>query len=159
MRDHYQDLEAIFAKAIHDRHQWQKATQHSRHLAIAADAELRRRHPGQQIEPLKSAEPETISEAQREDMVLSPGQGIGETAEWVKDLTAKHRKFLERLEERQALTVLSEAPDREGLGHPVPSRSAPGREAILQPPKPMIRPSAKILELARGPDAAREAID
>jgi hypothetical protein len=92
-------------------------------------------------------------------MLLSPGQGVGETAEWVKDLATQHQRFREKLEERQALTVLSETPDREGLGRSIPSRSSPGREAILQPPRPMISPSAKIIKLARGQDAAREATD
>jgi len=40
-----------------DRQEWEHATARSRHLAIAADAELRRRHPNQKIEALRSAEP------------------------------------------------------------------------------------------------------
>jgi hypothetical protein len=40
-----------------DRLEWEHATEHSRHLTVAADAELRRRHPDQQIEPLHSTEP------------------------------------------------------------------------------------------------------
>ena len=36
-----------------------------RSLAIAADAELRRRHPDQKIEPLRSAEPAPVSDAER----------------------------------------------------------------------------------------------
>ena len=40
-----------------DRQEWEQATARSRHLAIAADAELRRRHPDRKIEPLRSAEP------------------------------------------------------------------------------------------------------
>ena len=159
MRDHYRNLEDTFAKTMDDRHEWEQATQHSRHLAIAADAELRRRHPGQRIEPLRSAEPETISEAQREDLVLTPGQNIGEMAEWIKDLATQRQAFRDKIQERLALTVPSEDPDWEHLGQAFPSPSTPERDAILQPPKPMITPSAKILELARGQDAAREATD
>jgi hypothetical protein len=33
------------------------AARAERHLAVAADAELRRRHPGQRFTPLRSAEP------------------------------------------------------------------------------------------------------
>ena len=39
------------------RQDWKQATGQSRRLALAADAELRRRHPGRKIEPLRSAEP------------------------------------------------------------------------------------------------------
>jgi hypothetical protein len=39
-----------------DRDAWEEATRQRRQLAIAADAELRRRHPDQQHPPLRSAE-------------------------------------------------------------------------------------------------------
>ena len=45
LRDHYQQREQPFAQAMADRQEWEQATARSRHLAIAADAELRRRHP------------------------------------------------------------------------------------------------------------------
>jgi len=142
-----------------DRHEWEQATQHSRHLAIAADAELRRRHPSQRIEPLRSNEPETISEAQHEELLLTPSQNIGEMTEWAKDLAAQRQAFREKIQERQALTIPSEDPDWEDLGHAYPSPTTPERDAILQSPKPTITPSAKILELARGRDATPEAAD
>ena len=97
--------------------------------------------------------------AQREDLVLTPDKNIGETAEWIKDLAAQRQAFREKIEERQALTIPSEDPDWEDLGHAFPSPSTPERDAILQPPKPTITPSAKILELARERDAAPEAAD
>jgi hypothetical protein len=158
MRDHYQKLEDIFAATMDDRHQWEQATQHSRRLAIAADAELRRRHPHQLIEALRSAEPEAVGEAQREDLVLTLGQAIGEMAGWIKNLTAQRQAFREKVEERQALNIPSEDPDWEDLGQAFPS-STPQRDAILQPPKPSITPSAKILELARERDPTLEAAE
>jgi hypothetical protein len=158
MRDHYQKLEDIFTTTMDHRHQWEQATQHSRRLAIAAHAELRRRHPHQRIEPLRSAEPGAVGEAQREELVLTPSQNIGEMTGWIKNLTAKRQAFREIVEERQALTIPSEDPDWEDLGQAFPS-STPGQDAILQQPRPMITPAAKILELARGQDVGREATD
>lgn len=38
-----------------------------------------------------------------------------------------------------------------------PNSPAPLAGAILQPPRPQIRPSARVLELTRQPDADREA--
>ena len=159
MNDHYRQKEDTFAKIMDDRHEWERATQHSRHLAIAADAELRRRHPGQRIEPLRSAEPETVSDAQREDLVLTQDKNVDEVAEWIKDLGAQRQAFREKIEERQALTIPSDDPDCEDLGQAFPSPGMPERDAILQPPKPAITPSTKILELARDWDAAPEATD
>ena len=66
MRDLYQQQENIFAQTMADRQEWEHATSASRRLAIAADAELRRRHPDQKIEPLRSAEPAPPSDTDRE---------------------------------------------------------------------------------------------
>jgi hypothetical protein len=159
MRDHYRNLEGTFAKIMDDRHEWEQATQHSRHLAIAADAELRRRRPSQPIEPLRSAEPGMVSEAQCQDLVLRPGRDIGEMAEWVKDMAAQRQAFRDKIKEHHALTTPGEDPDQEHLGQGLPSRSMPEPNTILQPPKPTITPSAKILELARQRDAGLEAAD
>jgi hypothetical protein len=53
----YQHRETLFAAIMADRADWDIATRAQRHLAVAADAELRRRHPGQHHPPLLSAEP------------------------------------------------------------------------------------------------------
>ena len=45
MADCYQWQETIFAQTMADRLEWEHATSYSRRLAIAADAEVRRRHP------------------------------------------------------------------------------------------------------------------
>jgi hypothetical protein len=55
--------------------------------------------------------------------------------------------------------VPSEDPGWEDLGHAFPGWNPPGRDAILQPPKPEIQPAAKILELAKEPERGREAAD
>jgi hypothetical protein len=77
----------------------------------------------------------------------------------VSDLAAQRQAFRDKLEERQALKVPSEDPDFEDLGHAFPAWNPPGKDAILQPPKPEIQPAAKILELAREPETGWEAAD
>jgi hypothetical protein len=144
---------------MNDRQDWEHATGRSCHLAITADAELRRRHPGQKIEPLRSAEPEPVSDTDREELQLAPAQKIGPMARWIRDLAAQRRAFHDKLEERQALKIPSEDPDRENLGHAFPAWNPPERDAILQPPKPQIPPAAKILEMASAAEAGREAAD
>jgi hypothetical protein len=89
-----------------DRADWDSATRAQRHLAVAADAELRRRHPGQPFPPLRSAEPEPATESQRAELTFTPGEPPGEMGRWIKDLAAAHRTFTERLANLQSLTIL-----------------------------------------------------
>jgi conjugative relaxase-like TrwC/TraI family protein len=64
----------MFAAVKETRHQWEAVTQTTRRVAIAADLELRRRHPGQPIPPLHPHPTERGSIAER-----VPGQ-----ATWVQ---------------------------------------------------------------------------
>ena len=79
--------------------------------------------------------------------------------QWIKDLAAGHRAFAATLAERQSLTVPSEDPDYGDLGQAFPPWPGPARDAILQPPKPEIRPSSHVLQRAAERDADREAAD
>ena len=157
MHDAYAEREATFAAVMADRADWDAATRAQRHLAVAADAELRRRHPGQQYPPLRSAEPPPVTPAQRDDLTLTTGEQIRETGQWIKDLTAQRRAFAARLADRQSLAIPSEDPDYGDLGQAFPPWPAPARDAILQPPKPEIPPSARILERAPDHDPDMEA--
>ena len=47
----YRQRETVFAGVMADRADWEAATRAQRHLAVAADAELRRRHPGAAVHP------------------------------------------------------------------------------------------------------------
>jgi hypothetical protein len=159
MRERYQAQERIFAQTMNDRAEWEHATEHARHLAIAVDAELRRRHPDHKIESLRSAEPAPTGDAERQQLTLAPDERLGEMAQWVSDLAAQRQAFHHKIEERRALKVPSEDPDYEDLGHAFPAWKPPEKDAILQPPKPEIPPAAKIVELAREPETGWEAAD
>jgi hypothetical protein len=159
MSDHYRQQENIFAATMNDRLEWEHITEHSRHLAITADAELRRRHPDERIEPLHSAEPAPVSDTDHADLALTPDKKITEMAAWVRDLASECQTFREKLEELQGLRVPSEDPDRDDLGPAFPDWNPPGHDAILQRPKPQITPSARILQLAAERDTSPEAAD
>ena len=73
-----------FAAVMADRADWDAATRAQRHLAVAADAELRRRHPDRQYPPLRSAEPPRPTQAQRDELTLTTGEQIRETGQWIK---------------------------------------------------------------------------
>ena len=155
LRDHYQQQEQGFARAMADRQEWEQATAGSRRLAIAADTELRRRHPYGKIEPLRSAEPVPVSGAERQHPDLTPQQGSGKTAQ-MSDLTVQRQAFRAAMNEYRQL-VPGEDATRGSPGEASPVSRMPWRDAILQPPKPQITPSAEILQVAAKHDIEHEA--
>jgi hypothetical protein len=142
-----------------DRTGWEQATRAQRHLAIAADAELRRRHPAQHFAPLRSPEPEPATGTQGAELILTPEQEPEEAGQWLQDLATEHRTFADKLADRQSQTILAEDPDYGDLGQAFPTWPAPARSPILQLPRPEIPPSPRILKRAADRDADREAAD
>jgi hypothetical protein len=114
LRHLYQQREQALAQAMADRQDWEHTTVGSRRLAIAADAELRRRHPGQMIEPPRSAEPVPVTDTERDGKPSKTATRIG-------DLAAQHHAFRERIGRRQRRMTPREDVDRAGLGDILPS--------------------------------------
>ena len=159
MHDAYAERETAFTGVMADRADWDAATRAQRQLAVAAAAELRRRHPAQQYPPLRSAEPPHATRAQRDELALTTGEQIRETGQWIKDLAAQRRAFAGQLADRQSLTIPSEDPAYGDLGQAFPPWPAPSKDAILQPLKPEIQPSERILERITDRAADWEAAD
>jgi hypothetical protein len=159
MHDAYTEREAIFAEVMADRQDWEQATRLQRQLAVAADAELRRRHPGQQHPPLRSAEPEPATQEQRAELTLTTGEELPELGQWITGLAAQRREFAAKLAERQSLMIPAEDPDYEDQGPAFPAWTGTAKDAILQPPKPEIQPSPRILERVPGRELDREAAE
>ncbi len=159
MRDAYRQRETVLATTMTDRADWERATRRQRQLAVAADAELRRRRPAQPWPPLRSAEPETTAQAQDDNQALTQGADIGQMAQQTRELAARHREFAAKLAERQSQIIPAEEPDYEDLGPAFPAWPEPSRDAILQPPKPQIQPSERILERIANRDLSMEAAD
>jgi conjugative relaxase-like TrwC/TraI family protein len=159
LHDAYRQREAVFAAVMADRADWDAATRTQRHLAVAADAELRRRHPDQHHPPLRSAEPDPATPAQRDELTLTAGQPTPQMGQWIKDLAAAHHTFAGTLAERQSLTIPPEDPAYGDLGQAFPPWPGPAKDAILQPPKPEIRPSPHVLQRTADRDADPEAAD
>jgi hypothetical protein len=155
----YRQRESVFATVMADRADWEQATIQQRHLAVAADAELRRRHPGQRFTPLRSAEPEPATQAQRDELTLTAEEQPAEMGQWIKDLAVGHRTFAEQFASRQNLMLPAENPDYGDLGPAFLAWTGPGKDAILQPPKPEITSSPRILRRVIDRDAGWEAAD
>jgi len=145
LRGFYQQREQTFAQVMADRRQWEQATVHSRRLAIAADAELRRRHPDRKIEPLRSTEQACVSDTEREQLQPVLDDVLAKPADRIRDLAAERQAFQAKLDKRQRLVVPSEDLDWGGLGEAMLSWRASRQDPIIQPPKPQITPSARIL--------------
>jgi hypothetical protein len=157
MHDAYLERETVFATTMADHTDWDQATRQQRQLAVAADAELRRRHPDQRFPPLRSAEPEPITPAQRDELIMTVGEETKEMGQWIKDLAAEHHTFVDKLAERQSMPIPSEDPDYGDLGQAFPPWNGRAKDAILQPLKPEIPPSARVLERAADRDRDIEA--
>jgi hypothetical protein len=155
----YRQRETVFAATMADRQDWDRATVQQRHLAVAANAELRRRHTGEHYPPLRSAEPEPVTSDQHEELTMTVGEQTREPGQWIKDLAAAHRTFADRLANRLNLMIPSRDPDYGHLGQAFPPWPGPGHDAILKPPKPEIRPSPHILQRTIDRDAGFEAAD
>ena len=161
LRDHYQQQEQTLAQAMANRQEWEHATAGSRSLAIAADAELRRRHPHQKIEPLRSGEPAAVSDTGREQLSPGPDEKLTERVTRIRDLAAQRQASHAEMDEHPGRIVPGEDPVWAEFGDAFPDSRASGPNAILQPPRPEIIPSARLLQLAAEHDTEpdREAAD
>jgi len=156
MRDHYQQQQQILTQTMTNRQEWEQATAGSRRLAIAADAELRRRHPYQKIEPLRSAEPALVGDTEYEQAHAAASKEICEMTAWTSDLQAQPEEF-RALQSRQVTNASTADPGWNGLDTLFSASRTPREAAILQPPKPSIAPSTRILEHAAEHDVEPEA--
>ena len=90
---------------------------------------------------------------------MTAGEQTREAAQLIADLAAAHRTFAQRLASLQSLTIPSRDPDYGDLGQAFLPWPRPGRDAILQPPKPEIRPSPYVVERAADRDVDWEAAE
>jgi hypothetical protein len=147
----YRMQETILAGLVDDRRAWEAATEPQRRLAVAADAELRRRNPEMRIEPLRSAEPEEVTNEQRAELDVLPGeQHEYRPPAWMRELADARTAFSEKIAERQSLMQPHEDPDYEDVSRAFPAWEPADREAVLQPPKPPIPPSGRLAEREAG---------
>ena len=156
MESFYRGQETELGQTMAARREWEHATEQTRHLAVAADSELRRRHPGQRFEPLRSEEP-VVADEEREQLDLVPGAESYETPEWITRLAGERRAVRERLDERKAVRVPSEDPDYEDEGEAWPAWAERDRDAILRPPKPEMQPAPAVAERAAKAHPERQA--
>jgi AAA domain/TrwC relaxase len=150
----YRDLEARFADAAEARAEWEQATEHTRHLALTADTEYRRRYPEADLEPLHSAEPPPVTEEQQAELTPDLDEPDYQTPAWVADLAAQAEAVRERVAQRVTERVPDEDHEWQDEGLAWPRLVAAERDAVLQPPQPEIRPAAAVAERAQALERA-----
>jgi hypothetical protein len=143
----YRDFEAKFTETMEARAAWEQNTEGSRHLAIAAHSEYMRRNPDARLLPLRSAEPP--KPAGEEKTALIPDRAEHETPQWVTELAERNRAALEKIEETHSLRMPAEDHEWEDIGEAWPDELRRERDAVIQPPKPEIRPAEPVAEAAR----------
>jgi hypothetical protein len=151
MEQAYAQRETVLAGVMDDRREWEHATSGQRQLAVAADAELRRRNPRRRLDPLQSAEPGPLTAPEPQEQNLDPA-GLDQ---WLAGITATRSTFAAQLAAREPARDLG--PETVLPGWPGLRLPGPGWDAILQPPRPEIPPSARVIERVRERDAAMEA--
>jgi hypothetical protein len=107
---------------------------------------------------LRSDEPRLGDLAHNANADPTRAQNTEEAEQRTRELAAQHREFAGKLAERQSLTISAEDPFQ-AFNPAFPVWAQPGRDAILQPPKPQIRPSERILERTADRDSNLEAAD
>jgi hypothetical protein len=151
LRDWYTARTAELEEAEADYREWEHTTEGSRALAVAADAELRRREPGLALPPLAPAEPAPGTEPERAELDHGPGDGDRSPA-WLERLAEARPAFREQLAERQSIRVPDPDPEYGDQGAAWPSLAPRERDAIWQPPVPEL-PAAAGLGREADPEA------
>jgi len=149
LRGWYEQRAADLEQAEADYREWEHATEGARALAVAADAELRRRDPGLRPDPLRSAEPAPVSDAERAELERVPERGREHEAPgWVRQMAQARPVFREQIAELQSRRVPDPDPEYADHGPAWPAIAPRERDAIFQPPVPEMPPA---------PGTAREA--
>jgi len=115
------------------RQDWATRTAPMRFAAIQADSLLRRRHPALTLEPLRSAEPEPLADRMPERTPAASEQRAAL-------VTERLRAFQAELENRSGVLIPDEDPDYQPEGEAWPDLGRPHRDAVLQPPRPLMPP-------------------
>jgi conjugative relaxase-like TrwC/TraI family protein len=141
----FRGRETELAEAMEARAAWEQHTERTRHLAVAAHSEYMRRHPDAHLPPMRSAEPPQADENERAE-ILTPTTEH-ETPQWVAELAESTRSAMARIDEVRGLAVPNEDHEWEPVGEAWPDELRRERDAVLQPPKPEIKPAEPVAQM------------
>jgi len=147
---------ATFTEIQETRRQWETVTDPVRRLAIAADTELRRRHPATRIDPLRPDSAETASTSRTgpstgvsaKSTPAALGLTLAAAADPVPDLVARIRQNASSAQAKLDQLAGRRPGAAAGVSCLDQARTASSlreRAAVLQPPKPEIGPASRIV--------------
>lgn len=141
LADRYRTAKPVLVAAVEDYDNWLAVTETSRRMAVAADAELRRRYPDDKLPPLRSAEPEPVTESEHDELATQDAQ-----PEWLQRMARESAAFREAQAEREAQAVPHE--DHELGDESLAWRTDMDRErdAVIQPAPVEIAPSEQVIK-------------
>ena len=128
---------AAFAAARETRAAWDEITGPTRRVALAADVELRRRHPGMQLDPLRSGEPEPVTAEDDQQGLAALGLTLETVAEPVPDrvwqVQQAARDKQEDLDEIRSMPEPADEDDELSPGEAWGKVIGRQRDSVLQP--------------------------
>jgi hypothetical protein len=113
------------------------------------------RQQGPRFEPLKSAEP-VVTDAELGQLQIKPEDLFYQQPEWVAQLADERRATRQQLDDRRNAQIPVAGPHPGYEGQAWPAWTTGHRDAVLQPPKPDIRPSQAVLDRAAQVDVEAE---
>src|SRR6266568_1986703 len=149
---------SMFAAVQEARRQWEAVTQATRRIAVAADLELRRRHPALPIPPLRPhlAEREGPAGPARDDrsaethgqlmLGLTPKTAHQRIPEHVLRIRDNAKAAQAKLDELASLREPATDTDDLSPGLAWPAVRQRERDAVLQPPRPEVVSATRITE-------------
>jgi conjugative relaxase-like TrwC/TraI family protein len=150
------ESEYAMADAVHREYMEKSAPE--RRLAVAADAEYRNRHPAEKLEPLRSAEPEPVTDEERDAFwpnERNPERDSGHPNTERQEATEPHwaKDLAERLAARQAEKEAAAAADPDAAA----DRADQDRDSGHEEPEPAGKPGW-VKELAERNARAQEKL-
>ena len=148
--------ESEYAVADGVHREYMEKTAAERRLAVAADAEYRNRHPEERLEPLRSAEPEAITDDERE--AFWPGHAEARDDAGQQEAQPAEPHWAAGLAERLAARQAAKEADSRSTPGPGQAKDQEAENAAQQAQPPWVKELAERNARAQEKVAEREAV-
>jgi hypothetical protein len=148
----------LFERAQETRAAWEETSQPTRRVAMAADTELRKRHPNIRLQPLTSAEPSSLFGQQETTLTtlgLTPHTAAGPIPAPVYEISHAARRAQETLDRIRSMPEPGANEDELSPGEAWAKAIGRQRESVLQPAVEPIPPAPEIDDRQAAMEAER----
>lgn len=141
LRDWYAHQVTVLEQEHANYGAWSHHTEGSRRMAVAADAELRRRDPHLKLDALRSAEGQPFTDYEREQLRVRERERVPEQPTVIRAMAESHPAFADKLAERESVRVPDADPEYGDHGPAWPKAAPHERDAVRQPRVPHMSPA------------------